>query len=440
MKFNHLPFTKSILFTFAAVSLVFLLSFKWVNNQWKYNIASDGKGYYVYLPAAFIYHDFSYAFTTSTEPEYYPGDVQPSVAQLPSGQKLNKYFAGEALLLTPFFLIAYALSWLFHFPVDGYSFIFQAAVSVAALFYCLCGLWLLSKFLSGLKLSDNTIAFTLLLVFAGSNLLHYTWMEPSMSHVYSFFSIAAFLSIAADFLTEHKARKLILLFIISGIICLIRPVNVLVILLLPFICFLFTVKRPFTLLIQKKLTVFTGFILFISILCIQLYLYKLQIGSWWIWAYANEGFNFSKPHFIELLFSFRKGWFVYTPVAFLSLATACIIWRKNLLLLFLFITPVSIIVYVVSSWHDWAYGASYGCRPMTEFMGLMMIPFAMGIQQLSSPVFKAIVVVVAWCFLLLNCIQIYQINKHILLWDNMTFESYKSSFLKTSEQHVNMLE
>jgi hypothetical protein len=177
-----------------------------------------------------------------------------------------------------------------------------------------------------------------------------------------------------------------------------------------------------------------------SIVFIQLILYKLQIGQWWIWAYTNEGFNFAHPHFFDIIFSFRKGWLIYTPMALVSILLALYIWRNNLILLGSFIMPLAIILYVASSWYDWAYGASYGCRPMTEFIGFAIIPLAIGLQKASKPITRSGIILVCWCFLLLNCVQVYQINKHILLWDNMTFKAYKASFLKTSEAAVNMLE
>ena len=109
-------------------------------------------------------------------------------------------------------------------------------------------------------------------------------------------------------------------------------------------------------------------------------------------------------------------------------------------LLLSFILPLGLVLYVSSSWHDWAYGASYGARPMTEYIGFVMIPAAICLQNISSYLIKGAIIFVAWCFLLLNCVQTYQINKHILLWDNMTFKAYKASFLKTGDDAVNMLD
>lgn len=441
MKAINLTFPKLIIYTLAITSLVFFLSFKWLNNQWRYNIASDGKGYYVYLPAAFIYHDFSYAFTEKTEAVYNPGSIQPPVAKLPNGKNLNKYYAGEALLLMPFFFIAHFLANLLQLPADGYSFIYAAMVSIAAVFYALAGLYMLTKLLRAFNVSHNIIAATIILVFGGSTLLHYTWMEPSMSHTYSFFAINAFMAIAADYFTKQHRIKLYLLFATLGVVCLLRPVNALVVLTLPFIWLMVQPQVSlFNMLKKAGIALLWGTLLFVLIVLIQLGLYQLQIGQWWIWAYVNEGFNFSQPHFFEIIFSFRKGWLVYTPIAGVSLLLALYRWHKKPILMFCFFIPLFVILYVASSWYDWAYGASYGCRPMTEIIGYAMIPFALALKKIESYLAKAGLLFIAWCFLLLNCVQVYQINKHILLWDNMSFKAYKASFLKTSDAHTNMLE
>jgi hypothetical protein len=438
---KSVTFPNLIIITLAITSFVFFLSFKWVHNEWRYNIASDGKGYYVYLPAAIIYHDFTFQFTEKTEQQYNPGSIQPPVAQLPGGQKLNKYFAGEAILLMPFFLIAHLLSYLFHFPLDGYCFIYATMVSIAAAFYALVGLYMLNRLLQLYEVSAPVIAFILLLVFGGSTLLHYTWMEPSMSHVYSFCAVNSFMAFAAEYFKYQQKSKLYLMFITLGIICILRPVNALVVLSLPFIWLMLNLNKSVRLCIQQSLNkIFLGTLLSMAIVFIQLLLYKLQINQWWIWAYTNEGFNFAHPHFFEFVFSFRKGWLIYTPVALVSILLAFYIWRKNVLLLGSFIFPLVIILYVASSWYDWAYGASFGCRPMTEFIGFAIIPLAVGLQKLSKPIACSVIIFICWCFLLLNCVQVYQINKHILLWDNMTFKAYKASFLKTSEAAINMLE
>jgi len=54
--------------------ILLFLFFKNPGVPWDRSINSDGKGYYAYLPAFFIYHDFTYKFIASYEEKYYPAD------------------------------------------------------------------------------------------------------------------------------------------------------------------------------------------------------------------------------------------------------------------------------------------------------------------------------------------------------------------------------
>ena len=49
--------------------LVFL-GFKSPEKSWDRVINSDGKGYYAYLPALFIYHDLQFSFVEQYEAAY----------------------------------------------------------------------------------------------------------------------------------------------------------------------------------------------------------------------------------------------------------------------------------------------------------------------------------------------------------------------------------
>ena len=57
------------------VCLVLFAALKVWNNDTsrKILIASDGKGYYAYLPAIFIYHDLGFNFIDEYEEKYFPG-------------------------------------------------------------------------------------------------------------------------------------------------------------------------------------------------------------------------------------------------------------------------------------------------------------------------------------------------------------------------------
>ena len=75
-------------------------------------IRSDGLGYYLYLPATFIYHDLSLQSIAEVFNNGHIPDVTPSLWQYSgpalwedSTNYLIKYPLGEALLMLPFFFL-----------------------------------------------------------------------------------------------------------------------------------------------------------------------------------------------------------------------------------------------------------------------------------------------------------------------------------------------
>ena len=121
----------------------------------------------------------------------------------------------------------------------------------------------------------------------------------------------------------------------------------------------------------------------ICFLFIQLTYWKLQSGAFLIWSYSGEGFDFSKPEFFNVLFSYKKGLFIYTPLVALS----CIYLLfgnlnfkiKSWLLLFFVINT-----YVISSWWCWWYGGSYGMRPWMDFLPIIILILAFYLNKVRK--------------------------------------------------------
>jgi hypothetical protein len=132
-----------------AYAIIFLLV-KSPHDPYDRLIINDGKGYYAYLPALFIYQDLEYGFVEYYESKYYPSDADPSYFKEFRfefrGETVNKTFSGIAVLMLPFFLIAHVLALLFG-EADGYSMIYQYAIGFSAYFYLLLGLLSLKNLL-----------------------------------------------------------------------------------------------------------------------------------------------------------------------------------------------------------------------------------------------------------------------------------------------------
>jgi len=122
--------------------------------------------------------------------------------------------------MLPFFTLGYAIASIQGDKLDGYSPPFQKAISLAGLFYLLFGLVFLKLFLSLYNIKNSIIAFVLVIIVFGTNLLTYTVMLPSMSHVYSWGFITAFLYFIKRLFISQKIKYLYFGIFIFGIILL----------------------------------------------------------------------------------------------------------------------------------------------------------------------------------------------------------------------------
>ena len=186
-------------------------------------INADASGYYVYLPAFFIYN-----FKTNNFPD--------SISQhsgngftLNNNKVKSKYPLGVAIAYTPFFLTAHLLA----DNKNGFSPPYHRAARIAGVFYCILGL--IFCFLLFSQYVNYLIAFVSLIpLFYGTNLIYFTLLEPVYSHVLSFCLIAGFI-LCLHYVKINKNRWckwLLPLFL--GFIISVRMTNGIVIFLIPF--------------------------------------------------------------------------------------------------------------------------------------------------------------------------------------------------------------
>lgn len=396
-------------------------------------VQSDGQGYYAYLPAAFIYNDLAFNFVDSISETYYPGGKKAEyVFETPTG-KVNKYFVGTAIMQAPFFLAGHVYAVFNNAKADGYSVPYQKAIGFSAIFYLCLGCWFLLGFLqgSGFNRTASYLA-TLFGVFA-TNLLYYSLFEPSMSHVYSFCTVAGFLYFSQLAMAGKKAGYLAAA-LAFGLTALIRPTNGVVLLTLPMVAggtfnFLTAMENLF----KDRKTLFGSLLLVVLIVSIQPLVYLVQTGSPVVWSYNQEGFNFLSPEIFNVLFSYRKGLFVFSPILFVSLfgiAAGLKRRREEFTWLLVFLGATT---WVISSWWMWFYGGSFGHRAFIEYIPF----FAVGLAYLLQYGWGLIrpVLVVILCLLLtgISLIQTYQYETNILPFDGLTKERYWNLFLRTGE-------
>lgn len=406
----------------------FLFVFNWSwkgphKEGYKQVINSDGKGYYMYLPNAFINNNLS---DQQVDNRY--------ILSNKKGKAFNKYYVGTSLLMSPFFWLGHATAYIQNDKMDGYSPPYQKAISVAGLFYLLIGLFFISRMLSLFGFKPFTISIVILAITFGTNLFSYAILMPSMSHIYSFFCFSGFLFFYTFYFKTSITRYHYFGILFLCLIVLIRPLNGIVIFAIPL---LGSSWKDFLLklhcLFSPKIFFFS--ILISSILLIQPLVWFLQTGNFIIWSYQHEGFEFSSPHFFEVLFGFRKGWFIYTPLALISFFGVIFWIKKSKFFAFYFLGFFLVTIYLISSWWNWYYGPSFSQRPFVEFYPLLIIPLA----YLIKSQLRSLALVCITFFVFINLIQNYQYQYNIIsAWD-MNWDKYRYTFLKTGEKYQNCL-
>jgi len=401
-------------------------------------IHTDGAGYYAYLPKTFIYSEseqFSFLklITDKYKHSHFISGLRFDEEQ-PNGS--DKYYIGTAILSTPLFLVNHWANLLLYGDGDGYSRSYQLTVSLNALLFYLIGIIGLIKFLQLFNLSKSIISLLIIGLTFGTSLNFYTVYFPSFSHVFSFATITWFCYLAFLFGKDQKVKYLYLLILLLGLIFLIRPTNVLVIAIIPFVFSSFSsfIEWLKSLFRSNLFQLLIGSIIFISCVFFQVWTIYKQTGIIQLNTYNAETFTFLlEPKWKEVLFSFKKGYFVYAPLMLLLLPGLFFLFKSNRYFFFGWTILIVGIIYITSSWWCWWYGGGLGMRPLVDFSILLILPVGLLLNYLK---FSRRILI---SFLFIPGIYLYQVyqiqyNKNILHYDGVNKAQFSSVFMKTDDR------
>ncbi len=413
---------------FAAIVVIWTsANLNWGDGRWNRIVKVDGVGYFSYLPAIFVYGDLSFGFRDqiAANPEH--REFYFDYRNQYNGHTINKYYVGTALLMTPFYLVGHGLNYLTGNSMDGCSVWELIFIQIAAIFYLFLGLWWLSLTLKTYEVDAKNRAWVLMAALFGTNLFYYVTGEPAMSHVFSFAMVSGFVLAVRRYYTTVEGKWFLWASVAFGLVVLIRPVNGLIMLSLPFLAGSGEVVRTaLSGLFRKPLLLVSGIILVMLIVGIQGVIYYIQTGSFFVYSYQGEGFNFANPQIVKFLFSYRKGLFVYTPMCFLALGGMWYVWKTSGMAALAFTGFLLMVVYVLSSWWLWYYGGSFSSRVMIEYFPFFMIMLGIFVQRTRFSTW----IKVAMIILVLVCqIQTFQYRYGYLHYDSMTKALYWDSFL-----------
>ena len=399
----------------------------------------DVFGYYLYLPANFIYHDpglAEAAWLDNIMDQYEPSATLYQLVDGNNGNRIIKYTSGLALLYAPFFFIAHWLAPVLGYAADGFSLPYQLILSLGGILWAIAGLFIFRKLL--LKFFDDTItAILLLLTIAGTNYFQLAALDGTLlSHNFLFTLYALLLLETINWHQKPNWRSAGVVGLSYGLIVLIRPSEAVSI----FIPLMWNVgtKVAFKQKISsiRKFPLHLVLAVFVAIIIgsLQLYYWKKLSGEWLFYSYNNpgEGFRFFPPYLAEFLFSFRKGWFIYTPVMIFAVAGFYNLYRNNKSILPAILIFFLLNLWIISAWSCWWYaGGSFSARAIVPAYVLLSIPLGYLIRDVYVKKWRWPVLIAGFAFVLLNLFQSWQFQKGIIDKERMSRPYYFAVFGRT---------
>jgi hypothetical protein len=403
-------------------------------NQENQVLRSDANSYYAYLPAIFIYDDIKLTFLDADA-----FALGPHFWNIPTPLGISSIIAtyGVALLYLPFFLMGHAYALLYGYPITGFSSPYAFFIQWSSWVYLLFALLLMRRLLRK-YFTEGVAAIVIVATVISTNLLWYVTGEAALSHVYSFFVITAFLFLVDRWTERQTIKDAILIGLVAGLIALIRPTNALVgmLLILWKVGTWQELKERFYLLIKKWPLILTMIGMAVLMWLPQMYYWKIISGQWFYSSYPTSNFFWGTPQLFNVLFSWRKGWLIYTPVMIFTLLGIGLMVRVRQQFFWALLVYFLASWYVMSSWWSWWYGGGLSMRPFVDSYGI----FAFGMAAFLTWVFRqrwwlVIVVMIPFVFTLWNgAHNNARYNYGSINWDANTRHSYLHGFFRVQPQ------
>jgi hypothetical protein len=335
-------------------------------------------------------------------------------------------------MFAPGFFAGHIIAHLTDYPADGFSLPYQRALLVSGMIISLLGLYFSRKIL--LRFFNDTITtLSLILIFIGSNLVFFYTYGNDAPHLYLFSLFSVFLWLTIRWHDQPSKGKAVLLGLVSGLIIASRP-SEMILLIIPFAWGVYNLKtlkekiRLFTFHYKHLLIAAAGVILLILP---QIIYWKVVTGNYFFSPYDDPAstLQLSNPQFINTLFGFRKGWFIYAPMMILTLPGLFFMFRKYPGYALPIIIYVLLNTYLIASFTSLI---SFGWRAFIQSYAMLILPmgffvdFAITRKKLS----RFLIFVFLLLLMLLHLFKSWQLVIGVIDGSRMTREYYFATFFK----------
>lgn len=426
----------SLLALFGLCALIFMMR---STGSTKSALTWDVFGYYLYLPAYFIHDDIAlqdHGWLDQVMATYEPSSTFYQLVDAEDGARVIKYSSGMAIAYAPFFFTANAIAAPMGYAADGFSEPYRWLVTFGALLYILIGLVVFRRVLLHF-FTEGLTAVLLIAIVLGTNYLQLAAFDGTLlTHPFLFTLYAALVLLTIRWHETPRFGTALLIGALIGYITLVRPSEVVCVL----IPLLWATQAGFSAkwkaVVQHPLHIIGALVALLIFISPQLFYWHSVTGKWIFYSYVNagEGLDLASPHVKEFLFSFRKGWFVYTPLMAIASVGLIGLWRSGRNVFWAVVIFLIADVYLISSWTNWWYaGGSFSARAIVPAYVLLAIPLGFLLREfalISWTRTTAMIGVSACVFL--NLFQTWQWNNRILSKERMTAGYYVAIFGRTT--------
>jgi hypothetical protein len=422
----------------AMLILFMIIAFIRIEIVTTHELAWDIFGYYLYLPATFIHHDFMLTDISWVHEIMNTHKISDTLYQLSIGPENTKYFflMGMSILYSPFFFVGHLIALATDSPADGFSAPYQYSIALGTLFYTLIGLHYFRKILL-IYFNDLIACILIIIIGIGTNYLHFATYKNLETTNFLFSLLAVLVWNTIRWHQDKQLKNLIAISLTSALITLVKPSEI-VCVIIPVLWGVYnkeTFLEKWNLIVANKNQFFIAITLGLLLLFPQMLYWKIAAGSFIYDSYRNPGIGLDllSPHILNVLFSFRKGWLLYTPVMILALIGFRSLYKKHRAIFPAVLVYFLVSFYIISSWTEWWYGAAYGMRPLIPSYVLLSLPLGMLLKGVSESGFlkKGLVSIIIGFCIVLNLFQMWQLENYILDPYRTTKDYYLAIFGKT---------
>lgn len=398
-----------------------------------FQFVHDTDQYYSYLPAAFIHKDLTFSFPNN----YWLVENQKGIS-------MPRSTMGMSYMYAPFFFIGHAIANLSDtHDANGYSLPYSLSIWYGSVIYFIIGAVFL--YFALIRYVNHWLAaFVILLIFYGTNLLHYTFVEGAMTHVYLFAVFSAFIYFTIKWHDNYKSKHLYVLALLYGLSIMIRQSEIFLILFFLFfgVYDLNSAKGKLQLLLKHKKEFFFAFLIFLLPIIPQIIFWRVYGGVWLMYYYAEEGFFFLDPKIYDFLFSYRKGWFVYTPIMLVAMIGVLCLKNKWKSLQAPIVILIVVSIYFLSSWWTWWFGGGLGMRAMIQYYCFLAFPLAALLEwSFNRKWTLSFILPIVLAFGYFGYLNNHKYRHSTIHWDSMSKEAFWFTFGKKhfkAEDHEKM--